>query len=62
MKGAAAGMVGGFLTTVIWTLAFKEMFYDLLEVIPGFIVGFILTLGISRATSESRESPEPDRL
>jgi Na+/proline symporter len=54
-------MVGGFVTTVVWTLAFKEMFYDLLEVIPGFIVGFILTLGVSRATSESQESPEPDR-
>lgn len=41
-------MLGGFLTTVIWVIWFKPVFYDLLEVIPGFIVGLLLTIGVSR--------------
>jgi len=58
-KGAAAGMVGGFLTTVIWVLVFKEMSNDLLEIIPGFLVGLALTLGVSRATSTNpKDRPE----
>lgn len=61
LKGAAAGMVGGFVTTVIWTLAFKEMFYDLLEIIPGFLVGLALTLGVSRLTSSTREADSENR-
>ena len=50
-KGAAAGMVSGFLATVIWVLFFKEASGDLLEIIPGFLVGLAVTLGVSRATS-----------
>jgi sodium/proline symporter len=52
--GALAGMVGGFLSTVVWVLFFKEQFYDLYEMIPGFLVGFLLTVGVSLAT----EPPE----
>jgi sodium/proline symporter len=47
-------MVGGFLSTVVWVLFFKEQFYDLYEMIPGFLVGFLLTVGVSLAT----EPPE----
>ena len=51
LNGAIAGMLGGFLTTVIWLLFFKPISHDLLEIIPGFIVGMILTLGVSKLTS-----------
>ncbi len=47
LAGAVAGMTGGFLTTVIWVLAFKAKTYDLYEMIPGFFVGLILTLLVS---------------
>lgn len=43
-------MMGGFLTTVIWVLAFKAKTYDLYEMIPGFFVGLILTLLVSHLT------------
>ena len=46
--GVIAGMVGGFLTTMAWVLWFKPLAYDLLEIVPGFIVGLLLTLGVSR--------------
>ena len=52
LKGATSGMVGGFLTTVLWVLIFKEQTHDLLEIIPGFLVGLALTLGVSRATAD----------
>ncbi len=49
--GAIAGMLGGFLTTVIWAALLKEHTYDLYEMIPGFIAGFVLTIGVSRVTT-----------
>ena len=48
--GVAAGMLGGFLTSVIWVLALKEQTYDLYEAVPGFIVGIVLTLLVSACT------------
>lgn len=47
LAGAIAGMLGGFVTTVAWVLWLKPYFYDLLEVIPGFIVGLLLTIIVS---------------
>lgn len=47
LAGAVAGMLGGFITTVLWVLWLKPYFYDLLEVIPGFIVGLLLTIIVS---------------
>ncbi len=44
LNGAIAGMLGGFITTVVWVLWLKPYFYDLLEVIPGFVVGLLLTI------------------
>ena len=48
--GAIAGMVAGFLATVVWVLLFKERFYDLYEMLPGFAVGFVVTIGVSLVT------------
>jgi len=56
--GALAGMVGGFLSTVVWVLFFKEQFYDLYEMIPGFLVGLILTVGVSLATKPPEGAAE----
>jgi len=47
LAGAVAGMLGGFATTVAWVLWLKPHFYDLLEVIPGFAVGLLLTVAFS---------------
>ena len=48
--GAVAGMAGGFLTTVLWVVLFKERFYDLYEMIPGFAAGFACCVGVSLMT------------
>jgi sodium/proline symporter len=52
LQGALAGMLGGFFTTVAWVLWLKPWFYDLLEVIPGFLVGLALTLIVSKMTTK----------
>lgn len=57
LAGAVAGMLGGFLTTVAWVLWLKPLAWDLLEVIPGFGVGLLLTVAVSHrrpAASKSR--------
>lgn len=54
--GALAGMLGGFGTTMAWVLFFKEQMYDLLEIIPGFIVGLILTVIVSHMTRKKAPS------
>ena len=46
VQGAMAGMLGGFLTSVVWILFLKSATYELYEIIPGFLVG--LTGMISR--------------
>ena len=48
--GAIAGMVAGFLATVLWVLLLKQRFYDLYEMIPGFTAGFAATIGVSLIT------------
>ncbi len=53
--GIAAGMLGGFLTSVVWVLFVKEHVYNLYEAIPGFAMGLLLTWLVSRATF--REDP-----
>ena len=55
-SGIAAGMLGGFLTTVIWLLAFKSRTYELYEMIPGFLVGIVLTILVSRMTTKRATS------
>lgn len=49
LRGAIIGMVGGFLTTVLWVLFMKPYTHDLLEIIPGFIVGMTLIVLFSRS-------------
>ena len=51
--GVAAGMLAGFLTSVIWVLAFKEHTYDLYEALPGFIGGGVVTLLVSALTAQT---------
>ena len=48
--GAISGMIAGFVTAVLWVLAVKEHFYDLYEMIPGFVAGFTVTIGVSLFT------------
>ncbi len=48
--GAIAGMAGGFAVTVLWVVFFKAGFYDLYEMIPGFLAGLLLTVGVSLLT------------
>jgi sodium/proline symporter len=48
--GAIAGMAGGFLAAIGWVVFFKERFYDLYEMLPGFFVGLALTVGVSLLT------------
>ena len=54
LAGALAGMAGGFTTTVVWVLWFKSLFYDLYEMLPGFLVGLLLTIGVSLLTRPPR--------
>ncbi len=58
LAGAIAGMLGGFLTTMLWVLVFKERTHGLLEVIPGFAVGLLLTIAVSHTTRGQRSVRE----
>lgn len=55
-EGVVSGMLGGFVASVAWLTWFKDDFHGLYEAIPGFIVGFILTYGVSWLTSKKTES------
>ncbi|MFC1660481.1 sodium/proline symporter [Gemmatimonadota bacterium] len=54
--GAIAGMVGGFVATVVWVMFFKERYWDLYEMIPGFAAGFACTIGVSLLTPPDPEA------
>jgi sodium/proline symporter len=54
--GAIAGMLGGFVTTVLWVVLFKERFWDLYEMIPGFAAGFACCVGVSVLTEPDTEA------
>ena len=49
--GAISGMITGFTVTVLWVLLFKERFYDLYEMLPGFFAGLAATVMVSLMTS-----------
>lgn len=55
-EGVVSGMLGGFVASVAWLTWFKDDFHGLYEAIPGFIVGFILTYGVSWLTSKKAKS------
>ena len=52
--GVVAGMLGGFITSVVWLTWFKADYYGLYEAIPGFMAGLLLTYGVSVLTSEKK--------
>jgi len=54
LAGAIAGMLGGFITTVVWVLWLKPHFYELLEIIPGFFIGLLLTVMVSKMTTRDQ--------
>lgn len=56
--GALAGMLAGFLTAILWVLFLKERFFDLYEMIPGFLVGFLVTIGVSLLTTPPESADE----
>jgi sodium/proline symporter len=55
--GAIAGMLGGFVTTIVWVLLLKERFWDLYEMIPGFAAGFACCVAVSLVTK-----PDPEGI
>ena len=48
--GAIAGMITGFLTAIFWVVLLKPSTYELYEMIPGFLVAFAVTIGVSAVT------------
>ena len=48
--GAIAGMIAGFVVTVVWASAIRPYFYDLSEMLPGFAAAFLAIIGVSLAT------------
>jgi sodium/proline symporter len=56
LRGAVAGMLGGFVTTVAWVLWFKPVAFELLEIIPGFFAGLVLTVAVSRTDRRRKGS------
>ena len=50
-EGAIAGMIVGFVVTVVWVVAFKADFYDLYEMIPGFLAAFAAIWLVSKMTA-----------
>jgi sodium/proline symporter len=49
--GAISGMLSGFLTAMVWALVFKPLTHGLLEIIPGFLVGLVVTVAVSKMTA-----------
>lgn len=49
-EGVIAGMLSGFLVSVVWVVGLKDLTYDLYEAIPGFLIGGLVTLVVSHLT------------
>jgi len=47
--------LGGFVTSVVWVLWFKEQTFGLYEAVPGFIVGMVVTIIVSAMTFNSTQ-------
>ena len=50
--GAVAGILGGFVTTIVWVIWFKERTFELYEMIPGLAIGLGLAFVVSRLTPD----------
>jgi sodium/proline symporter len=55
-EGAIAGMITGFLVTVLWVRVFKADFYDLYEMIPGFFAGLLVCVLVSLMTRPNEDA------
>ncbi|MBT8078456.1 MAG: sodium/proline symporter [Gammaproteobacteria bacterium] len=53
--GALAGMIGGFLTSTLWSMYMKPYSYNLIEGIPAMIAGFGLIFLVSRLTRDDKQ-------
>jgi sodium/proline symporter len=56
--GAVAGMIAGFVVTVGWVVWFKDGFYDLYEMLPGFAAGLLVTAIVSLLTRPPKGAAE----
>jgi sodium/proline symporter len=56
--GAVAGMLTGFLTTMGWVIWLKPHFWDLYEMIPGFLAGLAATVLVSLVTDPPEGAEE----
>jgi len=56
-EGAVAGMIAGFAVTVLWVELWKASFYDLYEMIPGFVAGLAACVAVSLVTT-----PDPEAM
>ncbi len=55
-EGVIAGMLAGFLTSVIWVLQLKELTFGLYEAVPGFAAGLLATWLVSKMTYREPDS------
>lgn len=55
LKGAMCGMFSGAVTVILWSI-YKEHFYNLYEIIPGFIVNSLVIFIVSSLTQKSSNS------
>ena len=60
-KGACAGIISGFLSSLVWMVLFNLPYYGfptviadtgLYEIVPGFIIGLLVTVIVSLATEK----------
>lgn len=58
LTGAVCGMLSGFLTTMLWVIWLKPLAHELLEIVPGFTVGLLMTITISNIT-QSKDGAGP---
>jgi sodium/proline symporter len=49
-------MIAGFAVTVLWVEFFKAGFYDLYEMIPGFVAGMLACVAISLLTEPDADA------
>jgi len=53
LAGAIAGMLGGFLITILWVVFVKEHVFGMYEAIPGMIGGLLIIIIVSLLTAKS---------
>lgn len=51
-QGGVWGMIAGFVTSILWNQLFAKS-TGLYEIVPGFVVSFIVIFGVSKLTAKS---------